>query len=323
MKDIFTVAIILLGYFNCIGQTDTLQSQTDTTKVPMIAYWSIGDTYDFKISKIKQKWEAGNLKSADTSAYIVNFMVADSTDSSYTIKWRYKTNLTEFNISEELVEKLSKYEFTEVIYTTSELGDYLGIENWEQISAMMKEIMGDVSNYYKDTSKIHDREKFDQAMQPFLNAFSSKEGIEQVLFKELSVFHFPFGVEYSVSQPLVYEDLIPNVFGGDPVRGDAKIYVHSVDFDKSHCVLKHEMKLNEEDMKKMIKDLLKKMKLNDKEVKKIFKTAKIDIQDHNNFEYFYNPGIPIRLESSRETVIIFDQENMKNVEQIIIELVED
>ena len=40
--------------------TNSLFSQIDSTKVPFISYWSIGDSYDFKISKIEISFENNN-----------------------------------------------------------------------------------------------------------------------------------------------------------------------------------------------------------------------------------------------------------------------
>jgi len=45
MRKILSLVILL-------GISTNLLGQIDTTKVAFISYWSIGDSYDFKISKI-------------------------------------------------------------------------------------------------------------------------------------------------------------------------------------------------------------------------------------------------------------------------------
>ncbi len=295
--------------------------QSDNTTIPFVSYWSIGDSYDFKVTKIKRQWKDGSLSKDDSSSYIVNFNVIDSTETSYTIRWRYKTNLSEFNIPPKLADRFSKYQMTEVIYQTSELGEFTGIKNWEEISEMMKGLITDLVNVLAE-DKNTNKEDLSRAMQPLMNVYESKQGIEQLIFKELQFFHFPFGIEFSTNEPILYEEQLPNMFGGAPIRGDVKLYVDEVDVGNSHCVLVQEMTLNPEDTKEIILALFRQMKLKDKEMNKAMKTAQFDITDYNTYEYFYYPGIPIRIETNRESLIDIDKEKGKRIDTTIIELIE-
>ena len=312
MKIKFTGLIILFAYVTCF-------SQIDTTAVPFVAYWSKGDSYNFKITKIKQKFTKGNLTQNDSSSYIANFLVIDSTATNYKIKWSYKTNLSNFNIPPKSADKFSKYQITEVIYTTSELGEFLGIENWEEVAGMTKELFSDLIETLADgdDSKKKDLTK---TMQPVLKIYESKQGVEQLVFKEIQYFHFPFGLEYNVTEPIIYEDQLPNMFGGKPIRGNAKIYFDSVDFENSFCVLIQEMELNPEDTKDIILTLFKRMKLNNKEMKKAMKEAQFDIRDYNKYEYYYYPGVPLKIETKRESLMDMNEEKAKRIEITRIEL---
>ena len=69
-----------------------LFSQTDSTKIAFISYWSVGDSYDFKISKASRTWENDTLTEENFEEYIANFTVIDSTENSYTIQWSYKVD---------------------------------------------------------------------------------------------------------------------------------------------------------------------------------------------------------------------------------------
>ncbi|MFT4758561.1 MAG: hypothetical protein ACI9XO_001286 [Paraglaciecola sp.] len=54
------------------------------------------------------------------------------------------------------------------------------------------------------------------------------------------------------------------MLGGKPIRGDAKLYFDSGDFENSFCILIQEMKLNSEDTKDIVTALIKQLKLNEK-----------------------------------------------------------
>ena len=310
MKLKFTVLITLLFYGFSLAQTDT-------TTVPFVSYWSKGDFYNFKVTKIKKQWREGVLSKNDSSSYVVNFEVIDSTATSYRIKWTYKTNLNEFGIPPALIPQFSAYETTEVIYKTSELGEFVAIENWEEIAKMMKSIFTELIDFVAKENGIS-KESVEQMMKPVKDIYETQQGIEQVAFKELQFFHFPFGVEYSVNEPILYEEELPNMFGGKAIRGDSKLYFETVNVEDAHCVLIQEMQLNPEDTRNLITALFKQMQISNNDMEAKMKTAQFDIKDYNRFEYYYDPGIPIKVETNRESIIKIAGENGKRVDIIRI-----
>jgi hypothetical protein len=301
--------------------TTNLFSQIDSTKIAFVSYWSIGDSYDFKVSKIKQQWKEGKLTKDQKQDYIANFSVIDSTETSYTIKWSYENDLgNTYKIPEKLLDRFAKYKITEIEYKTSEVGDLIEILNWKEVGETMNsmfddiiEVLGDKDEKKKDALKT--------AMQPFKQIYSSKQGVEQLVLKELQYFHFPMGLEYDITEPLLYDEELPNMFGGKPIKAKAKLYFENVDFEEGFCIVKQEMSLDPNDTKDILKQVFKQMKLGDKGMKKALKTAVFQIEDRNVYEYYYNPGIPHRIETVRETIIDIDKEKGKRIDKTIIELI--
>ncbi|MCG3165143.1 MAG: hypothetical protein POELPBGB_00904 [Bacteroidia bacterium] len=301
----------------------TVLSQTDTIKVPFVAYWSIGDSYNFKITKVTQKFKEGAETEVDTSAYLANFLVTDSTATSYTINWSYENNLQrDYQIPEELAEKFSKYRNSSVIYTTDELGTFQGINNWLELSSMVKGMFNDMlSLLEKEPNEV--TEKVKKAMQPFIQLYSSKESIESLVLKELQYFHFPFGVEFNTIDTIHYEEQLPNMFGGAPINGKANIYFETAVPEESYCVLVNTMQLDPEDTKRLLGEVFRKMGFSkEKEIKKMMKTATFEISDNNRYEFYYNPGIPIKIETTRTSNIDIAETKGKRIDKVIIEWVD-
>lgn len=298
-----------------------LFSQIDSTKVAFVSYWSIGDSYDFKVSKIKQQWKEGLLTKDQKEDYIANFTVIDSTETSYTVNWSYKNDLgNTYEIPEELIDSFSKYELTEIKYKTSEVGDFLEVLNWKEVGEVMNSMFDDLIEILgKDDKKKYKALK--TAMQPLKEIYSSQQGVEQLVVKELQYFHFPMGLEYDITEPLIYEDELPNMFGGKPIKANAKVYFEDVDFEEGFCVVKQEMSLDQNDTKEILKQVFKKMKLDNKGIKKALKTAVFKIEDRNVYEYYYYPGVPHRIETERESFIDINNEKSKRIDKIIIELI--
>jgi len=277
MKLILSTLLVLLP-------TVVEAQEEDTTKVAFVSYWSVGDSYDFKISKIKEVWKEDELTSENKQEYIANFTVTDSTESSYTITWSYKNDLgNSFQLTDEIQEKLSKYSLTEIKYKTSEVGDFLEILNWQEVSNITKSMFSDLENMLKQSDPQKAR-LVDRTMKPLMEMYSSKEGIESIVVKELQYFHFPLGVEFDIQEPLIYDEELPNFLGGKPIKGVGKIYFEDIDREEGFCTLKQELVIDPADSKRLLSQAFSKMKLNDKQMKKSIRNAVFEISDRNTYE---------------------------------------
>ncbi len=294
--------------------------QDDTTSVSYVAYWSVGDSYDFRVRKTTMQWTGDSLTKDEVSEYTANFEVVDSTESSYTILWTYSNELVNtWDIPEEMLDELSKYELSEVVYTTTELGEFTGIENWEELAEMMRSMFNDVFRIIAKGSE----EEFDKLMQagrPFLEMYSSKEGIEQMVLPELRLFHFPFGAMITVGDTIRYEDQFPNLLGGDPIRADAKLWFEEVDFGEERSLLVQESKLNREDTMALLKEILSRMGAAGEDMARVLAEATYTIDTFNRYDFYYYPGVPVMIDFNRHMRIDIGEEKNRREDKITIEL---
>lgn len=307
----------------------SIYAQIDTTKVSFIAYWSKGDSYDFKVTKVKKNWTNDSLTKNDSTQYIANFKVLDSTESNYKIQWSFKNNL--INTYKENLNKIyedknaineivQKYDVTKVIYKTDEFGEFIEITNWQEISSFMSKMLEELerSIQIRKPDKVNEVKK---AIAPLAQIYSSKDGIEQLILYELQYLHFPFGSEYDINNPLEYEQELPNLVGGEPIKGNAKLSIEEVNFNEFYCVLKEEVVINPDDTKRQVIMLLKKMGIEGRKAEDIMKTAVLDITDLNYYQYYYDPGVPHRIYGSRKTLINMENTKVENFEKLEVELI--
>jgi hypothetical protein len=319
MKQILFSTLFIVLSFLFSFSTSIAQTQEDTTKIDFVSYWAKGDVYDFKVTKIKKKWSQDQLTTNDSSQYIARFEVLDSTATSYTIKWTYTTDLMEgYAVSEKLAKKLSKYNETEVIYKTDELGAFVEIKNWKELSSRMTEAFEELIKSEKEDNK---RKKLEMRLTPLMTAYQSKEGIEQVMFKELQSFHLPLGAQFDVTKPMIYEENIPNLVTGGSIKGEGEIVFTEVDRAVGYCIFTQKLKLNPEDAKAMVIAMFKKMKLPEEEYAKEIEKATMSINDDNRYEYFYYPGLPSDIITIREVVLELKNEKMRQIEKTRIEMI--
>lgn len=312
---------LFLLLFSCI--TLTANSQEDTIFVPFVAYWSIGDSYDFSVQKIQQQWKSEELEKEQIQEYTTTFTVIDSTEHSYTLSWEFELDIVgAYNVPSDYLESFSKIKDLEIIYKTSEYGDFTEIVNWKEIGKLMNALFDQMIEFVgKDNpEKKNDLINF---LRPIKQLFSSKQGVEQLVMKELQYFHYLMGNEFDIAEPWYFEQEIPNLLGGEPIIGKGKIWLEDVDLEEAYCIVHEEMTLDPEDTKKMILQMLKQFNLDDEDFEKAMKSAIFEIEDHNTFEYYYDPGIPIKIEAIREILIDIQDEEMKRIDKTVIELLED
>lgn len=303
--------------------TTHLFSQADTTKIAFVSYWSIGDSYNFHVSKINKLWKDGTLTEDHKQEYVANFTIIDSTENSYTIKWRYENDFQNiYKIPENLLERFSKYKTIEIVYKTSEVGTLIEILNWQEVGETMKNMFDDIVEVLADKDE-EKKETLKTAMEPFKQIYSSKQGVEQLVLKELRYFHFPLGFEFDITEPMFYDEELPNMFGGNPIKAKTKLYFEDVDFDKSFCTIKQEMSLNPDDEREILKEVYKKMNIHDIALEKALETAVFEVNDRNTYEYYYDPGIPYKIEAIREAIFNLNKEKMKKIDKTSIELISD
>lgn len=311
----FKLSIIIwfLGIFFCFAQTDS-------TKVAFVAYWSKGDSYDYVVTKIKKSWTGGELANTDSSTYFANFSVIDSTETEYKIRWKYKSNFT--NLPVEFSSMLNNNSvFLEFIYKTNEVGEFLEVENWKEISEIMKLSFNSAIEKVKLEKPDIDLARLNKAMDPFLSIYASKEGIESLVLKELQYFHFPLGIEFETSHPIIYEEEFENLIGENPLRGDAIISFDHLDQENGFCIFNHDVTLNSEDAKSMVISLFEKMGMKDQKMEDFIDKSKFDVVDKNYYEYFYFPGLPYYIETDRTVELIANESKNKMQEKIRIELI--
>jgi hypothetical protein len=290
-------------------------------KILYYADWSIGDSYDFKITKIKQSWKNSVLSSSDSIQFLSNFTVIDSSDSTYTIRWSLKKNIIDtYEIPEEIVNKYSQFRIPDVIYKTNHLGQFIGIDNIDSLSFVMDLFLKESVNIIAAKANIEIEELSDK-IKPILSVIESKESFNQLLFNEIILIHFPFGALLSPKKPVRYKDSYPNSLGGKPIPCNVKIEIKRVNYDSARCVFVNDVYIDQKSSKDFLTDILTTLRKNSREIKLGLKSLNFDMTDHNIFDYYYYPGIPINIDTKRTRILDLPNSSVTTIDRIKIELI--
>jgi len=322
MKHIY---IILILFFFC---TTNLIAQQDST-ISYVAYWHKGETQKYKIIKKKLEHRNGKETKNEVKSYITSFTVLDSTATSYLIEYKYENTL--FDSSPELTQQMSslgeKYRYLTVKYRTDEYGAFQGIENWKEVGKMMNDAFALV---VKNTEGAKKRE-LENAMKPLREMYSSKEGIEGLVFKELQTFHGPYGGAFSLTDTIRYEDELPNLMGGSPIKANASIFFQPINYENETCTFINELNPDPEDIRSMVTDMMSKIlaatnfkseaekKERMAEMNKAFAEMKMDIRDYSTYTYDLATSWPTLVTTKRTIVMELPGDGGTRVDETTIE----
>lgn len=298
----------------------------DSLDVAFVAYWNIGDSYDFQISKYQRDWKNEELIINDSITYTANFKVVDSTEHSYKIKWTFRDEI--LGLINEYKEKYDLdpddefsakgIETTHIFYETDEWGEFKGVLNWEEWT---RTTLQRLENFILsiDNEKI----KF-ELVQKFISSiknYSTQVAIEQVLLQEIQYIHTFFGGVYDPREPIEYEDEYDNILSEEIIRGNAVLFFEEVDYENYFCSIRQESKLNTDDVFNMLDSYMKQSGIPEDEVDHFIEHAIYEIDDLNYYEFYYAPGVPHGIYGSRTINVELLEESYHKIEEIFIELI--
>ncbi len=308
----FTIAVSL----NCVEES--LPTPTPLESIPLVTYWDIGDSYNFTITRVTERYVDENLVKFDSTMVETHLTVIDSTADFYKVRWSYFYNISnDFDLPQETVAILEKLCNVNVIYSITATGEFLHVDNWQAISAKMDSIYTII---YDNLPKEKQVDQVRRTFEMFKELYSTQAGVEFYLVDELYLIHFPFGIEYTLHDTMKYENETPNMLGENTIRSNAEIYLEDIDHENYLCRVINKQQLNPDDAKSAIKDYLVSFEVPEDEISTNLDDAIYQFNDIAYYDYFYYPGLPLQIYNYKETLVNIKESNVEQYERIIISL---
>jgi hypothetical protein len=225
---------------------------TDTTAT-VVAYWQKGDKTQLSLTMTKEKYEDGLLKLKSSSTSIVDIFIADATEKSYTIHWKYssvKINEAKENPFAIKLAKLS--EGLTVIYKTNEMGTFDQLVNWKEIQNF---IFASIDKIGKEFNTMESKKELDLIK----NIYTTKESIEQAVLKDIQLYHNIYGGEYKLKEKLVAASVVPNFLGGDPLPSTLTVEMTDLKPKANYCKIQVHQDIDTAKITKVLNDWFKKV----------------------------------------------------------------
>jgi hypothetical protein len=213
----------------------TVYAQQDPQKetqpvVQIVTYWEPGDSHSYDLEMgTRMSLAAGETESF--TSYRILVEVLEWTEKGYLIQWTY-TNAAPpegGNAFERRVVEIN--EGLSVRYYISDLGEFAGVENWQDIAAKAR---GDIESIRREFSGEPD---IDKSLDTVAGAFESEEQFEKLAMEEVKFYHMLHGYSYLMNDPMVAEGVVENPFGGTPIQSKTTIELAEVDDERNTAYL--------------------------------------------------------------------------------------
>lgn len=302
MMNIFRQIVLFVGILlmGC-----ALQAQN----VEFIADWHPGDVFKYNVSKIVQKDNA-----IDTLNYTMVMTVVDSTEEKYHIKMVYDGLYNNPILDTLLDGKLSfkDYEILQTVYySTNNVGEVIEIENADTL----------IKSIFKYTDALMSAIGDDAAdeMMNTLKSLYTKEYLLSGIYKEISFIHNALGYSYPLNKPIKGKIKVDNTLSGGYFDAKTFIAIEEFDPESQFCRIKQNTEYDSKQLGKAVVDLLKSFGMDKKELKS--SRFRLNMVDEGVYEYLAYPGILLRADSSRGTMLTSSTEaSSGKIERYIITL---
>lgn len=277
MKIISSLTFTLFLSVNCIAQNIV----TDSTAT-VLGYWKKGDHARYSLQLTKEKYDKGKKISGGGSVSDIDITVAEANDSGYTIHWKYSkiTVQSAGAANNPLVDKFSRLvEGVTFKYTTEASGEFKELINWSKVNTMVNKTLDELV-------KLYPANEMKNVLEQTRSVFSSKEGMEQLLMKDMQLLHSIYGGEYTLHDKITAATQLPNFLGGNPFPAVLTIEMKKLDKINKTCHIIVEQVVDAEKAAKEIGAFLEKSGKPDNE--KL--PAQLDISDKNSFDVDLTTG---------------------------------
>ena len=251
MKRILLIVLFLGAFFgSCFAQM-----MPDST-VQVIAYWSLGDKYNYQVEEEKGFISGTDTTIVEKSAEILTLEVVDETDSTYTLKVSYD----DFQHSDyarmaanEAIEKVYGKTWFNVV--TDMNGSFLSIEVPDYFSQAGSTAISEAVNTIAAEKGLSKEER--QMAEAVMNAMIKPEAFTAVAIGEIAPLLFFHGARFDLAGEYEYEEDMTSVFGDRAsIKAYSSLWVDEDYTDEESVVMRIYREADEDAMRSYIVDLL-------------------------------------------------------------------
>lgn len=288
------------------------QINYEDSTVQAVTYWDKNESYTYEIIQDTDKSKDGGDVKTESVRSVVQVSVIDSTETFYTIEWRFlQHDIPNLDLVPELKSLLDKKRY---IYRMSILGEIEELLNWEEVRDNTLETIKVGLNTALQAGNVTQSDSLTNLMNTFTSDLMTKDYVEQKVIEPVQIFHTFFGLKYKLGEAIESEIDIPiPVENVQNAKALASMWLDSIDEENATYTLYYEQTIDREALRNIVSKALEGMsdKLNlafkSEDIKDAF-SQKFD-NSSSVYSMFDNTGWPLDIIGKTNISIADAQQN--------------
>jgi hypothetical protein len=285
------LSAIFISIFIC--SFASAQGNKNDTSFNCIANWKKGEEKVLLIGRDKKSYQSGVLKSDFNFSYEAFITILDSSKEGYTIQWVFHLTEEVKQANPGLAESMPVYEGLKMIFTTTDLGTFKELLNWEEVRDAYVKMM-EVSL----PKNMDDKQK--DAVNKAKELFNSREMVEAALIKEIILYHFLYGGSFTTNGSKQKTSL-PSPFSEDSLPAILTTKITEISASPDHVKIITDQQIDIANSGKLFESIFRKMNLPEDSVMTMSKEmlSQFEIEDHSEYLVSRSTGWINKLEYQR------------------------
>ncbi|MCI0702488.1 MAG: hypothetical protein L0241_15500 [Planctomycetia bacterium] len=195
----------------------------------ILPMWKKGEALRYEMTRVQLHENDGKVVRKTNCRTPLEVEVLESDDEGYVLRWTQgKTVFDDPKLDDEPFIKLMNavLKGADIELEFDKTGGFVGMRNWKDVKATGVKIRDATLTQMGKSGTPKDTLTFLRTETDKM--FATKESIETSFTKQPVLLFAPLGKMLDAAKPTIYEDELPNPFGGDPFPTKGEIALKSV-----------------------------------------------------------------------------------------------
>lgn len=245
----------LIPFFLLLILPTALSAQVNRydSSAQVLPFWRVGESQRYLIHTDKYRIVGDDTLQRRTFKLHAEVEVTDSSETGYTMEWRYQNPDLKSVTDSNVVLYLGLYQNRKVKVNTDEYGNFVSVENWEELRDQAQMVLGNMKSVeQKDNAALN------TMIREISEYTDSREDLEAALIREIRLFYTFFGHIYKYNDPVVRSAKMPNVYGDKPFDASTETLLSDINDKEQTAVLRRWLTADHEQFQNAVYDYMKK-----------------------------------------------------------------
>lgn len=200
--------------------------ETGTLDVKVLPNWQAGDHVAYLTEQTKLEFSGSQQATTLAASTPITLTVIGVEEDGYLLELAYgqsQLGQTDIELPNTMASLLQTPLEVTIDYTVDSEGIYVGINNLEELQAQVLPLFDRFFEAMIETEPDTPPEVVEAARGMIDQLVSDPANFELLFTGEIQLFHSVYGITFTAAEPIVIEDIRPNLLGGAPIPSELVI----------------------------------------------------------------------------------------------------